>query len=206
MPGFALGLDRFTSTETVLLVSNIQPAHLQILKRLYHFMIKNHRQAFISMGKLEVPGTYLLPREVAIACYRRVVIGRELLQDPPPARNFLLFSAVDHGLCWEWNAHWRSAPDVTDAQQAFPIVGSYIVPWTIPDQGQFTYFLQFRISDVYIGSLHLPRNDMFDLNCPICGGDLNRQHILVECLGLQLERGTLRGIPTDKLSNFWWLV
>ena len=72
---FALGLDRFTSTETALVVSNIQPARLQILKRLCRFMIRTQRQAFISMDKLEVPGTYLLRQEVAIAWYRRVVIG-----------------------------------------------------------------------------------------------------------------------------------
>ena len=85
---FALGFDRFASTETALVVSNIQPARLQILRRLCRFMIRNHRQAFISMDKLEVPSTYLLPREVAIAWYRRVVIGRGLLQDPPRPRIF----------------------------------------------------------------------------------------------------------------------
>ena len=202
----ALGLDRFTSTETALVVSNIQLARLQILRRLCRFMIRTQRQVFISMDKLEVPGTYLLPREVAIAWYRRVVIGRGLLQDPPPARNFLLFSAVDRGLCWEWNARWQSAPDATDARKAFPTVGSYTIPWTIPDRGQFTCFIRFMISDVYIGSLHLPRDDMFDLICPICGEELSRQHILVECNGLRVERGILRGVPTDKLSDFWWLV
>ena len=66
---FGLGLDRFTSMETALVVSNLQPARLQILRRLCRFMIRNHRQAFISIDKLEVPGTYLLPREVTIAWY-----------------------------------------------------------------------------------------------------------------------------------------
>ena len=99
----ALGLDRFTSTKIALVVSNLQSARLQIIRRLCCFMIRNQRQAFISMEKLEVPRTYLLPREVAIAWYQRVIIGRGLLPDPPPARNFLLFSAIDRGLRWEWN-------------------------------------------------------------------------------------------------------
>ena len=46
-----LGLDRFTSTETALVVSNIQPTRLQILKRFCQFMIRTQRQAFISMAK-----------------------------------------------------------------------------------------------------------------------------------------------------------
>ena len=136
----------------------------------------------------------------ACYCWQRVVARSS------PGQEFFPFFAVDRGLRWEWNTRWCSAPDITDARQAFPTVCSYIVPWTIPDRGQFTCFLRFMISDVYIGSLHLPRDDMFDMNCPICGENLNHQHILVECQGLQLERGTLRGIPIDKLSDFWWLV
>ena len=168
-------------------------------------MIGNHRQAFISSGKLEVPGTYWLPREVAIAWYRRVVIGRGLLLDPPPIKNFVMLSAVDRGLRWEWNACLRGAPNTNDAPKAFPTVGSYSVPWMIPDRGQFTCFIRFMISDAYLGSLHLPRDDMFDLNCPICGEELNHQHILVECNVLQRERRVPCGVPTDRWTDFRWL-
>ena len=203
----AMGLDRFTATEIALVVANLQPARLQILRRLCRFMIRNHRYDIISSTKAEVPGTFLLPREVATAWFRRVVIGRGLVSDPPPVRSHVLFSAVDRGLLMEWNARWRMAPEVDDARKAFPTVGSFQLSMHIRDRSRFTRFIRFLVSDVFLGSLHLPKDDVFDTLCPICGDELSRQHVLRECRGLQLERRTLcRSIPEDKLCDLWWIA
>ena len=71
----AMGLDRFTATETALVVANLQPARLQILRRLCHFMIRNHRYDIISSTKAEVPGTFLLPQEVALVFTGLSLVG-----------------------------------------------------------------------------------------------------------------------------------
>ena len=68
-------------------------------------------------------------------------------------------------------------------------------------------FLRFLVSDVYLGSLHLPQDDLFDTMCPICGDDLHRLHILCDCRGLQLERSRLlRVIPENRLTDLSWLA
>ena len=77
----------------------------------------------------------------------------------------------------------------------------------IPNRSKFTRFIRFLVSDVFLGSLHLPKDDAFDTLCPICGDELSRQHVLRECRGLHLERRTLcRSIPEDKLCDLWWIA
>ena len=54
-------------------------------------MIKNHCYEFASYGRAEVPGTFLLPREVALAWFCRVVISQGLVPNlPPVCRRVLL--------------------------------------------------------------------------------------------------------------------
>ena len=78
-----MGFDRFTAIETTLVVANIQPARLQILRRLCRFMIKNHCYEFVSYGRAEAPGTFLLPREVAQAWFHLAIISQGLVPNPP---------------------------------------------------------------------------------------------------------------------------
>ena len=78
---------------------------------------------------------------------------------------------------------------------------------SIRDRGAFTLLLRFLVSDVYLGSLHLPQDDLYDVCCPICGEDLSRRHILEECRGLTLECALLsRDFPEAKLSDLGWLA
>ena len=78
-----MGLDHFTTTETVLVVANIQPVRLQILRRLCRFMIRNYCYELISLERAEVRGTHLSPKEVAITWFHRAIIGRGLVSNPP---------------------------------------------------------------------------------------------------------------------------
>ena len=61
------------------------------------------------------------------------------------------------------------APEVEDAKQVFPMAGSFPFATLLWDQNKFTRFVRFLVSDVYLGSLHLSRDDLFDTICPICG-------------------------------------
>ena len=202
----ALGLDRFTATETALVVANIQPANLQILRRLCRFMIKNYRIDLVTPRQVDVPGTFLLPREIGTAWFHRIVLSRGLLANPPPSRPHLLTSAIDRGLLQEWNARWRAAPEVQDVRKIFPLAGSVNVSMRGRDRDKLTRFLRFLVSDVYMGTLHLPRDDEFDTLCPLCGDDLTRLHLLCECKGLAMERQHfLQRIPERYLSDLQWL-
>ena len=202
-----MGLDRFTPTDTVLAVAGIMPARLQILRRLCRFMIRNHRYNLVSSGREGVPGTFLLPREVAKSWFCRAILHRGLLIDPPPVRSHVLFSAVDRGLCTEWNAQWRSAPHVEDARRVFLVVGTPWLSAKIRDRNAFTLVMRFLVSKVYLGSLHLRQDDLYDELCPICGEGLSRQHILEECRGLSLERARLCcDLLEGKISELGWLA
>ena len=107
----------------------------------------------------------------------------------------------------EWNARWWVAPGVEDVRKVFPNVGTFCPALSIRDRNSFTLFMKFIMSKVYLGSLHLPQDDMFDELCPICGNDLSRQQILEECRGLALEREFLyRTVPKEHLSNLEWLA
>ena len=97
----ALELDRVTATEAMLVAADIMPARLQILRRLCRFMIRNHIYDLISSDSEEIPGTSLLLREVAKSWFRRIAIRTGLVPDPPPARSYVLQSAVDRGLIME---------------------------------------------------------------------------------------------------------
>ena len=91
----AMGLDRFTPMDTALVVAGIMPVRLQILRRLCRFMVRNHRYDLVSSGREAPPSTFLLPREVAKSWFRRAVLHRGLLLDPPPVRSHLMLSAID---------------------------------------------------------------------------------------------------------------
>ena len=67
-------------------------------------MIRNHCYELISPEGAEALGTYLSPKEMAIAWFHYAIIGRGLVVNPPPVHSKLLFSAVDWGLLMEWNA------------------------------------------------------------------------------------------------------
>ena len=79
----AMCLDRFTSIETALVVANIQPARLQILRRVCRFLIRNHSYELISPIRAIVPGMYLSPKEVGTAWFHRSVMGRGLIPETP---------------------------------------------------------------------------------------------------------------------------
>ena len=203
----AMGLNRFTPTDTALVVADIMPARLQLLRRICRFMVRNHRYDFVSYGQDQPSDTFLLPREVATSWFRRAVLHRGLLRDPPPVRAHLLLSAIDRGLRQEWQSQWISTPGVEDARAVFPVVGSRWMSESVRDRGAFTLLMRFLVSDVYLGSLHLPQDDLYDSYCPICGEDLSRRHILEECRGLTLERALLScDFPEAKLSDLGWLA
>ena len=102
---------------------------------------------------------------------------------------------------------WRAAPEVAVAQAAFPAVGrNYFLPKP-RDRSTFSMFLRFLTSDVFLGTLHLPRDDWYDSMCPICGDELSRAHILLTCPGLAVERAVLtRQASMDQLSDWNWIV
>ena len=203
----AMGLNRFTPTDTALVVAGIMPARLQILRRICRFMIRNHRYDFVSYGQDQPRDTFLLPREVATSWFRRSVLHRGLLLDPPPVRPHLLLSALDRGLRQDWNSQWSSAPGVDDARVVFPVAGFSWMSDSIRDRSAFTLLMRFLVSDVYLGSLHLPQDDLYDVCCPICGMDLDRRHILEDCRGLIMERTLLfRDVPEFRLSDLGWLA
>ena len=125
----------------------------------------------------------------------------------PPVRTHVLISAMEWGLRAEWNAQWNTATRVEDARVVFPVVGT---PWLsehIRDRSTFTLLMRFLVSDVYLGSLHLPQDDLIDAFCPICGEGLSRHHILADCRGLSLERTLLcRDLPESRISDLGWLA
>ena len=125
----------------------------------------------------------------------------------PPVHTKVIFLAVDHGLLIEWNARWRATLDVDDAKQAFQVAGFFLFVANVRDLVKFTRFVRFIISDVYLGSLHLPRDDCFDMIYPICSAELSRQHVLVDYHGLQLDREILyHHILAEKLTDLRWIA
>ena len=149
---------------------------------------------------------FLLPREVAKSWFRRTVLHRGLLIDPPPVRAHVLISAMEGGLRDEWNAQWAVAPHVDDARTVFPDVYTRWIPEDEWDRNAFTLLTRFPMSDLYLGSLHLPQDDIIDICCPSCGQLLSRQHVLTECRGLSMEQDLLRrDLPPGCELELGWL-
>ena len=89
----------------------------------------------------------------------------------------------------------------------FPVVGTPWLSAKIRDRNTFMLVLRFLMSEVYLGSLHLPQDDLCDELCPIYGESLSRQHILEECRGLSLERARLCcDLLEGKISELGWLA
>ena len=203
----SLGLDRFCPTETALTVANLMPARLQILKQLCRFMIRNCIKDLIIPERVTVPKTFLLPKEIAQAWYWRSIASKGLIMGPHHIRKRTLILAIHQGLVKEWRNRWRAAPEVAAAQAAFPVVGkNYFMPKP-RNRFQFSTFLRFLTSDVFLGTLHLPRDDWYDSVCPICGDDLSREHVLQICPGLAIEREIItRHVSRDQLKDWNWVV
>ena len=203
----ALGLDRFCPTETALMVANLMPARLQVMQFLCRYMLRHCIEDLIAPGRVPVPQTFLLPKEIAHAWFWRSIQTKGLVSSPPPTSCRVLLPAIRKGLINEWTTRWRAAPEVAAAQAAFPVVGrNYFMPKP-RDRSQFSTFLRFLTSDVFLGTLHLPRDDWYDSVCPICGDDLSRAHILRTCPGLAVERSVLtRQVSMDRLSDWNWIV
>ena len=52
---------------------------------------------------------------------------------------------------------------------------------------QRTLLSRFRAGNMYLGSIHLPRDSVSDAFCLICGYELNRMHVIEEYRGLNVE-------------------
>ena len=154
-----------------------------------------------------VPKTFLLPREIAQAWYWRSIQSKGLSMGSIINRKRTLLLAINQGLIREWRTRWSAAPEVAAAKAAFPVVGkNYFMPKP-RNRFQFSTFLRFLTSDVFLGTLHLPRDDWYDLVCPICGDDLSREHVLQKCPGLAIERELItRHVSRDQLTDWNWVV
>ena len=203
----ALGLDRFCPTETALTVANLMPARLQVMQSLCRYMLRHCVDDLIAPGRVEVPQTFLLPTEIGHAWFWRSIQTKGLVSSPSSIRCREILPAIRKGLLNEWTTRWRAAPEVAAAQAAFPAVGrNYFMPQP-RDRSTFSTFLRFLTSDVFLGTLHLPRDDWYDSMCPICGDELSRAHILLTCPGLAIERSVLtRQASMDQLSDWNWIV
>ena len=203
----ALGLDRFCPTETALTVANLMPARLQVMKGLCRYMLRNCTEDLIDPERVQVPQTFLLPQEIGHAWFWRSIQTKGLVSSPPRISRREIVPAISKGLFREWTTRWRAAPEVAAAQAAFPAVGrDYFMPKP-RDRSTFSLFLRFLTSDVFLGTLHLPRDDWYDSMCPICGDELSRTHILMTCPGLAVERSVLtRKVSLDQLSDWNWIV
>ena len=183
------------------------PARLQILKFLCKYMIRNCVDDLVAPGRMDVSQTFLLPREIAQAWFWRSVQNKGLVPSPPPTSSKVLFLAIRRGLLKEWATRWSAAPKVAAAKEAFPgVVKNYFIQRP-RDRFSFSMFLRFLTSDVYLGTIHLPRDDWYDAVYPICGDDLSREHVLRICPGLAVERDILsRTVPEDRLRDWNWVV
>ena len=203
----AFDLDRFCPTETALVIGNLQPARYQILFRLCKFLIKQDCHILTDRRTAAPPSTFLHPTEIADAWFQRIVIKRGRIPSPPPCRRQVLLPALKNGLLLEWMSRWDASPEIAAAKAAFPRVGQTYFVDRPRDRNQFSLLVRFLASDVYIGMLHLPRNDCYDKDCPICGDELSRRHVALECKGLDMERRLLcRTIPQDRLNDWAWIV
>ena len=203
----AFGLDRFCPTETALVIANLQPARYQILFRLCKFLIKQDCHTLTDKRTAAPPGTFLHPTKIANAWFQRTVIKRGRIPSPPPSRRQVLLPALKKGLLLEWMSRWDASPEIAAAKAAFPRVGQTYFVDRPRDRDQFSLLVRFLASDVYIGTLHLPRDDWYDRDCPICGDELSRRHVALECKGLATERRLLcRIIPQDRLDDWAWIV
>ena len=119
----------------------------------------------------------------------------------------MLIFVVERGLRAEWNTQWAVAPDVEDTWTVFPDVNARWITEDEWDRNAFTLLMRFLVSDVYLGSLHLPQDDIIDICCPICGQLLSRQQVLTECRFLSMERELLhRDLPPGCELELGWLA
>lgn len=70
-----------------------------------------------------------------------------------------------------------------------------------------TSLARFLVGNMYFRLIHLPRDDVSDEFCPICGYKLKKMHVIEECKSLEVENCRIKeAIPTELRWALSWLA
>ena len=97
----AFSLERFTSTEGLLVLGGLSLARLHILRSLVHYLFRYRRAELIRDLPSSVHRSYATPVEIGRASFCRAVLVRSSV-DPLRSRPRLVMDHIDTALRAEW--------------------------------------------------------------------------------------------------------
>lgn len=63
------------------------------------------------------------------------------------------------------------------------------------------------VGNMYLGLIHMPRDDVSDVFSLICGYQGHRMHVIEECRSLEVDRSRLEeAVPAESKWDLSWLV
>lgn len=132
----------------------------------------------------------------------RVICHKKALIDPLPARRKLLYAKIERGIDKEWKTMRSESTAVKVAREAFPIAGGQWLGEETMVWEQQTLLTRFLVWNMYLGSIHLPRDDVSDVFCPIFGYELNRIHVIDECRSLDVDSSRIKEAVTAEFGLY----
>ena len=121
----------------------------------------------------------------------------------------IIHERVDHALLSEWQRRWDTA---TTGRRLYDVVDRVGGGWSSDDaevalRADVTMVACFVTGHFHFGDWSPSRDpDAWD-ECPLCGGDFSRSHILWDCETVSEERRALLGdIIMRRGEGFGWIV
>ena len=205
----AFGLERNTSTEASLILGGIMPARQQIMQRLTHYMMrKKMHQLIDDQSALALHRSYVSPGELGRAFFQRQVRGKTTTATVP-RRPALLRRAIHKALISEWRSRWTVSET---GGQLRDVLGFIAEGWMPTDvdvaiRADITLVARFLTGHFHLDDWSPPWDLDLHTECPLCGEDFSRSHLVWYCQTLDPVREEILGsIGERKSGDLCWLV
>ena len=200
----AFGLERTSSTEASLILGGIMPARHQIMTRLMDYLLRKRKgQLFDTQSGLTPHRSYVSPTELGRTFFQRQVLGKTLTMTPPK-RLSVIRHAIQEALHREWKQRWTISET---GGQLRDVLGFVTKGWHPEDaaaatRADITMVARFLTGHFHIGDWS-PAWDLDVLqDCPFCGEDYSRKHLVWECPILEPVRDmTLGSIGANRVEE-----
>ena len=205
----AFGLERTSSTEASLILGGIMPARQQILRQLLHYMLRKKRQQLMADPSAFVQHrSYVSPAELGRTFFRRQVLGKTL-PTTMPKRIGLIKCGIQKALHGEWQSRWR----VSDTGgQLRDVLGFVAGGWRPEDaavatRADITMVARFLTGHFHLGDWSPAWDSDVIQECPFCGEEYSRDHLVHECIFLESVRETtMKSVGASRGRDLRWLA
>ena len=188
----AFGLERTSSTEASLILAGIMPARQQILRQLIHYMLRKRKAQLIDDQSAHIPHrSYVSPVELGRTFFQRQVLGKTLPTTLPTHLD-LIRCGVQDALYGEWQMRWTVSET---GGQLRDVLGFITGGWhpedaAVATRADITIVARFLTGHFHIGDWSPAWDQDVLQNCPFCGEEYFREHLVWDCPMLESVRET----------------